>query len=48
MDESFVLNKAVHKLLHSAWVDDLQGSSSLLAFVDESEGQRRVNIREII
>ena len=48
MDESFVLNKAVHKLLHSARVDDLQGSSSLLAFVDESEGQRRVDIREII
>ena len=48
VDESFVLNEAVDKLLHSSRVENLHGVGALLAFVEKSKGEWRVNIREIV
>ena len=48
VDESFVLNEAVDKLLHSSRVENLHRVGALLAFIEKSEGEWRVDIREIV
>ena len=48
VDESFVLNQAVDKLLHSSRVENLHGFGALLAFIEKSEGEWRVDVREIV
>ena len=48
MDESFVLNQSVDKLLHSSRVENLHRLGPLLAFIEKSERERRVDIREVV